>query len=201
MDRFVARNSDRVRRGGQFSQLTRGRADDDHPPRTAAGPGRRLPGRGHPAAGPQDRPQPGNHPLHAEAVRPGASRAGRFSPTITGRCALETKRKIYQQYHRGESVDALAKRFCRTRASIYRIIARDARAADLRVAAGLHPQRPVRPALRRQKRERRILGPMPASDEPTEEAAAARRTAPVPGQPVRGAAVDPRARRPTCSAR
>jgi RNA polymerase primary sigma factor len=34
----------------------------------------------------------------------------------------ETKRKIYQQYRRGESVEALAKRFCRTKTSIYRII-------------------------------------------------------------------------------
>ena len=44
-------------------------------------------------------------------------------PDNHGPLRVETKRKIYQQYHRGESVEALAKRFCRTRTSIYRIIA------------------------------------------------------------------------------
>ncbi len=34
----------------------------------------------------------------------------------------EVRRKIYQQSRRGESVDALAKRYCRTRTTIYRII-------------------------------------------------------------------------------
>ena len=44
-------------------------------------------------------------------------------PESHGPLQLETKRKIYQQYQRGESVEVLAKRFCRTRTSIYRIIA------------------------------------------------------------------------------
>jgi RNA polymerase primary sigma factor/RNA polymerase sigma factor len=34
----------------------------------------------------------------------------------------ETKRKIFHQHRRGVSVDKLAKRFCRTRTSIYRIV-------------------------------------------------------------------------------
>jgi RNA polymerase primary sigma factor len=34
----------------------------------------------------------------------------------------EVRRKIYQQSRRGESVDVLAKRYCRTRTTIYRII-------------------------------------------------------------------------------
>ena len=56
----------------------------------------------------------------------------------------ETKKKIYQQYRRGESVEALAKQFCRTRTSIYRVIDEMRARADLGVAAGLHPQRAVR---------------------------------------------------------
>jgi len=40
------------------------------------------------------------------------------------------RRRIYQAYHRGVSVHALAKRFCRTRSSIYRIITEE-RARDL----------------------------------------------------------------------
>ena len=48
---------------------------------------RRLPGRSHPAAGPQDRPQRRDHPLHAQAVRPRSSRSRRSFPTTTGRCS------------------------------------------------------------------------------------------------------------------
>jgi RNA polymerase primary sigma factor/RNA polymerase sigma factor len=36
--------------------------------------------------------------------------------------SLDTKRKVYQESCRGETVEALAERFCRTRASIYRVI-------------------------------------------------------------------------------
>jgi len=43
-------------------------------------------------------------------------------PDHLGRLREETKAKIFQQYRRGESVDALAKRFCRTKASVRRII-------------------------------------------------------------------------------
>jgi RNA polymerase primary sigma factor/RNA polymerase sigma factor len=35
---------------------------------------------------------------------------------------IDTKRRMYQEYCRGESVDALAARFHRTRASVYRVI-------------------------------------------------------------------------------
>ena len=75
VDRFVEQNTDRVRRGGQFSQLS----EDERTMilrRARAGPGGRQPGGGHPPVGPQDRPQPGNHPLHLEAIRPGPSRLG-----------------------------------------------------------------------------------------------------------------------------
>ncbi len=143
VDRFVERNSDRVRRGSQFSQLS-------EEERTAIiRRARRL-------------AQAGGCP--AEVTRRLARKTGRSPETIRytlkqfdqehpdlaifpdnhGPLRPETKRKIYQQYHRGESVDALARRFCRTRASIYRIIAEMRAAADLRAAAGLHPQRAVR---------------------------------------------------------
>ena len=35
---------------------------------------------------------------------------------------IETKTEIFQQYRRGEPVEALAQRFCRTCTSIYRIV-------------------------------------------------------------------------------
>jgi RNA polymerase primary sigma factor/RNA polymerase sigma factor len=43
-------------------------------------------------------------------------------PEQTGPLGDETKQRIYQQYRRGESADVLAKRHCRTKTSIYRII-------------------------------------------------------------------------------
>jgi len=121
VDRFVARNADRVRRGSQFSQLTEGERSE------IIGRARRL-------------ARAGGCP--ADVTKRLARKTGRSSETIrytlkqfdrehpemavfpdhSGPLSLETKRKIFQQYHRGESVEVLAKRFCRTRTSIYRII-------------------------------------------------------------------------------
>ena len=95
-------------------------------------------------------------------------------PDNHGPLRPETKRKIYQQYHRGESVESLAKRFCRTRASIYRIIAEMRAEQICRIAAGLHPQRRVRQgAAGAQARERRSSGRCRPIDEPLKKAAAA----------------------------
>jgi len=121
VERFVSRNEERVRRGAQFSQLS----DDER--RSIIDRARRL-------------AQAGGCP--AEVTRRIAGKTGRSVETIRytlkqfdsehpdlaifpdnhGPLRSETKWKIYQQYRRGESVDALAKRFCRTRTSIYRII-------------------------------------------------------------------------------
>ena len=43
-------------------------------------------------------------------------------PDATGPLSEVSRKKIYQQYRRGVSVDVLAKRFCRTRTTIYRVI-------------------------------------------------------------------------------
>ncbi len=121
VDRFVERNSDRVRRGSHFSQLSE--AERTEIIRRA-----------------QRLARAGGCP--ADVTRRLARKTGRSPETIRytlkqfdqehpdlaifpdnhGPLRPETRRKIYQQYHRGESVDALARRFCRTRASIYRII-------------------------------------------------------------------------------
>ena len=87
-------------------------------------------------------------------------------PENHGPLQVETKRKIYQQYHRGESVDALSKRFCRTRASIYRIIAEMRTARIFELPLDYIPNDLFTRAPRWQKVERRVLGPMPESDEP-----------------------------------
>ena len=149
---------------------------------------RRLARRGHQATWREDGPQRRDDPLHAEAVRPRPSRGGRF-PDSHGPLQSDAKRKIYQQYQRGESVEALAKRFCRTRTSIYRIIAEmpAQRIAELPLDFIAND---VFSRVRSQKREDRVLAAMPEAEVPTEEAAAAQRLAALSGEPVRGAAVD-----------
>ncbi|HEV7222430.1 MAG TPA: sigma-70 family RNA polymerase sigma factor [Pirellulales bacterium] len=121
IDRFVKGNEDRVNRGSRFSQLT----DDERA--TIVDRARRL-------------AHAGGCP--AEVTRRIADRMGRSVETIrytlkafdqehpdlaifpenSGPLSDEAKRKIDQQYRRGVSVDVLAKRFCRTKTSIYRII-------------------------------------------------------------------------------
>src|SRR5437764_10469648 len=43
-------------------------------------------------------------------------------PEQTGILTDDVKKKVYQQSRRGESVDSLARRFCRTRTTIYRAL-------------------------------------------------------------------------------
>jgi RNA polymerase sigma factor (sigma-70 family) len=43
-------------------------------------------------------------------------------PTATGPLGADAKTELYRQYRRGTAVDVLAKRYCRTRTSIYRVI-------------------------------------------------------------------------------
>jgi RNA polymerase primary sigma factor/RNA polymerase sigma factor len=168
VERFVAENADKVQRGAQFSQL--GRAERELILRR----GRRLARAG---AAP------------AEVVRRLARKTGRSPETIRytlkqfdrdhpdlavfpdsyGPIRLETKRKIFQQYHRGESAEALAKRFGRTRASIYRIIAEMRAARIHELPLDYIPNEQFRRAMRASQRERRILQDIPPGDEPTKK--------------------------------
>ena len=122
VNRFLENNEDRVRRGTQFSQLT----DDERA--TIIQRARRL-------------ARAGGRP--SEVTKRLARKTGRSAETIRytlrqfdqehpdaavfpenhGPLQGDAKRKIYQQYQHGESVETLARRFCRTRTSIYRIIA------------------------------------------------------------------------------
>jgi RNA polymerase primary sigma factor/RNA polymerase sigma factor len=121
VDRFVARNEERVRRGARFSQLT----DEDRD--EIIDVARRL-------------AHAGGCP--AEVARRVAKRMDRSVETIrytikqfdhehpdlavfpvgTGPLTEEAKKKIYQQYCRGVAVEQLANRNCRTKTSIYRVI-------------------------------------------------------------------------------
>ncbi|MGA2034912.1 MAG: sigma-70 family RNA polymerase sigma factor, partial [Thermoguttaceae bacterium] len=164
VDRFVARNSDKVRRAGSFSQLSEGER------MTIIRRARRL-------------ARAGGCP--AEITHRLARRTGRSPETIRYTLKqfdadhpeiavfpdshvplrLETKRKIYQQFHRGESADALAKRFCRTRASIYRIVGEMRAQRLFELPLDYIPNENFARILRLQKQERVVLGPLPASQE------------------------------------
>jgi len=121
VERFVAGNRERVKRGERFSQLSPHERDEiiDRARRLA---------------------QAGGCP--SEIARRIAKQVGRSVETVrytlkqfddrhpdlavfpnrTGPLNESSKRKIYQQFRRGASVEALARRQGRTRTSIYRVI-------------------------------------------------------------------------------
>ena len=167
VERFVEHNRDRVRRGSQFSQLS------DEERAMIIERARRL-------------ARAGSCP--AEVTKRLAKTSGRSAETIRytlkqfdrdhpdaavfpdnlGPLQLDTKRKIHQQYQRGESVEVLARRFCRTRTSIYRIIA-EMRARRIMELPLDHVPNDLFARVRSQKREDRILGPIPESEIPVKK--------------------------------
>jgi RNA polymerase primary sigma factor/RNA polymerase sigma factor len=83
-------------------------------------------------------------------------------PEQTGILTDEVKKKIYQQSRRGESVDSLARRFCRTRTTIYRIVneMRARRVLELPLDYMYHE------SFDKSGVEKEIFGPMPAAPTP-----------------------------------
>ncbi len=164
VDHFVERNQDRVRRGAQFSQLTDAERSRiiEHARRLARAGG-----------------------CPADVTKRVSRRTGRSVETIRytlkqfdrdhpeaaifpaghGPLQPESKRKIYQQYQRGESVEVLARRFCRTRTSIYRIVGEMRAQRIMELPLDFIPSA-VFARVRSQKAEDRILGPIPESDAP-----------------------------------
>ncbi|MBX3411767.1 MAG: sigma-70 family RNA polymerase sigma factor [Pirellulales bacterium] len=165
VERFVAENQERVRRGGRFSQLS------DEERQDAIERARRL-------------ARAGGCP--AEVTRRVAKHMGRSVETIrytlknydqdhpesavfpetSGPLSDQTKSRIYQQYRRGVAVDALAKMHCRTKTSIYRVLS-EMRARRLLELPLDHMPNPM---FSRSSAEKTILGPLPASDLPTRAA-------------------------------
>jgi RNA polymerase primary sigma factor len=81
----------------------------------------------------------------------------------------ETKRKIYHQSRRGETAEALAKKFCRTKTSIYRVI------AEMRAERIMHlPLDYIAneqfAAIGTEREEKAVLGPVPAGEQPARKA-------------------------------
>ncbi len=159
VERFVAANENRVQRGARFSQL------DAEERSVIFQRARRL-------------ARAGGCP--AEISRRIARKLGRSVETIrytlkqhdqdhpdsavfpenTGPLSEEAKKKIYQQFRRGLSVEVLAKDFGRTRTSIYRVVneMRARRIGELPLDFIANPM------FAKAGVEKQILGPLPAPE-------------------------------------
>lgn len=164
VDRFVAENPERVRRGARFSQLT------EQERAWIVDRARRL-------------AQIGKWP--AEVARCLARETGRSIETIRytlkrfdrenphaavfphlgGPLDLETKQKIYRLHRRGDSVDVLAARYHRARACITRVLEEMRARWILDMPLDYVPNDEFA-KIRSSDQERLVLGPMPASDRP-----------------------------------
>jgi RNA polymerase sigma factor (sigma-70 family) len=122
VDRFLAANQDRVQKSSRFSQLSDEEKEEilrraRRLSRVSGGTltevsrriARRL-GRSPETVRYTIKNFDREHPEHA------------LFPTVTGPLDADTKQVIYSSYRRGISVDTLAKRFGRTRTSVYRVI-------------------------------------------------------------------------------
>ena len=121
VDRFVARNPERIRRGERFSQLTSGERDEIvYQARKLAAAGECLSGVTRKIAQDMGR--------SVETIRytlkqfdekhPDAS----VFPNKNGPLSDEARDQLYKKYRLGESIATLARQFRRTRSSIHRII-------------------------------------------------------------------------------
>jgi RNA polymerase primary sigma factor len=121
VERFIRNNPVRIERGSRFSQLT----DDEH--EKIIGWARRLSSAG---ACPADvhRRIAAKLGRSVETVRYTIKRHDQDHPEqavfagTDGRLRPESCTRIYQQYLGGESVESIAKRYRRSKASIYRVI-------------------------------------------------------------------------------
>ncbi len=165
VDRFIEAHAERVRRGSRFSKLSQ--AERDWILRRA----RRLAGAG--------------ACLHEVASRL-AARLGRTVETIreairqfdqqypqlaifpdhTGPIRPETRRKIYQEYRQGASVEQLAKKYCRSRTSIYRIIGEVRAERIMQLPLEYIPNEQFAEIACDPAWEAEVLGPAPPSEEP-----------------------------------
>ncbi len=162
VERFVEKNQDRVRRGAQFSQLT------GEERRRLIDRARRL---AHAGGCPSEitRRLSRSSGRSVETIRytlrqfdhdnPGLA----IFPDHSGPLREETRRKIYQQFRRGESSETLARRFCRTKTSVYRIIG-EMRARRIMELPLDHIPNDNFARIRSEKQAREVLGSGPPGE-------------------------------------
>ncbi len=161
VDRFVAENRDRIERGGRFSQLSTEERT------MIINRARRLARAG---GGPADvtRRLARRSGRSAETVRYTLRQFDREHPDLAifpdshGPLRSETKRTIHELFHRGVPAESLAKRFGRTRASIYRIIGEVRAQQILDLPLDFMPNEQFA-RVRSPKQGRAITGPMPSN--------------------------------------
>lgn len=162
VERFVSRNEERVRRGERFSQLTDNERDE------IIERARRL---AHVGGCPSEitRRIARHMNRSVETIRYTLKQFDQKHPEMavfpeqTGPLNDDAKQRVYQQYRRGESVDILAKRHCRTKTSIYRII-NEMRAKRILELPLDYIENEV---FAQANMEAEILGPMPVVEAPT----------------------------------
>jgi len=167
VDRFVNDNGDRVRRGSRFSQLS------DEERNMIIERARRLAKVG---ARPADVTKRLSRKTgrSAETIRYTLKRFDQEHPEMAifpnshGPLPLKLKQKIYQQYKRGVSIESLAKRYCRTRANIYRVVGEMRARWIMDLPLDFIPNEQF-PLVRSEKKDKGILGPMPLSEVSTKK--------------------------------
>jgi RNA polymerase primary sigma factor/RNA polymerase sigma factor len=164
VDTFVARNTERVQRGASFTQLSPQQREE------IVERARRL-------------ARAGGCP--ADVARRVAKRMGRSVETIrytlkqfdrehpdlavfphsTGPLSDEAKKKLYGQHRRGASVESLAKQYCRTKTSVYRVVNEMRARRILELPLDLIPN----PMFDKAGAEKQILAPMPQPEQPVKK--------------------------------
>lgn len=159
VDRFVVKNRVKVERGERFSQLSEAER------REIVDRARRLMQAG--GCPSEVAKRVAKHMNRSvETVRYTLKNFDEINPSqavfpgSTGTLAEDSKQKIYQQFRRGESVDGLAKKYCRTRTTIYRVLGemRARTIAELPLDYIPHESFDV-PGM-----EREIFGPVPVAE-------------------------------------
>jgi RNA polymerase primary sigma factor/RNA polymerase sigma factor len=164
VEQFVARNEERVKRGARFSQLTLDeRSDMVERARRLARAGGSL----------------------ADVTKRVAKRMGRSVETVrytlkqfdqehpslaifpdhTGPLGDDDKRRIFQQYRRGAPVETLAKRYHRTKTSVYRVINEMRARRIMELPIDYIPN----PYFGRATAEKTIMAPMPENPTPVKK--------------------------------
>jgi RNA polymerase primary sigma factor/RNA polymerase sigma factor len=121
VERFVSQNTERVRRGERFSQLTDVERQD-----MIERARRLVRAGGCPSEVARRVARHMNRSI--ETVRYTLKQFDKQHPQLavfpeqTGLLTDDVKKRIYQQSRRGESIDSLSRRFCRTRTTIYRVL-------------------------------------------------------------------------------
>ena len=159
VERFVSNNKTRVKRGASFSQLTEQERSD------IVERARRMAAHG---GGPSEvtRRIAKNMGRSIETVRYTLKQFDKANPHIavfpdtTGPLTTESKERIYQQYVGGVTAEVLARRYHRTRTSVYRVI-NEMRARHI---LDLPLDYMYSPEFDRRNADNRILGPMPEND-------------------------------------